>query len=35
MVSDISREKSLEQVFLESVSREEVVDAAACVNQGA
>lgn len=35
MVSDISREKSLEQVFLESVSREEVVDAAVCVNQGA
>lgn len=35
MLSDLSREKSLEQVFLESVSREEVVDAAACVNQGA
>jgi len=35
MLSDISREKSLEQVFLESVSREEVVDAAVCVNQGA
>jgi len=34
-LSDLTREKSLEQVFLESVSREEVVDAAACVNQGA
>lgn len=35
MLSELSREKSLEQVFLESVSREEVVDAASCVNQGA
>jgi ABC-2 type transport system ATP-binding protein len=32
MLADLAREKSLEQVFLESVSREEVVDAAACVN---
>jgi len=31
-LSQLSRDKSLEQVFLESVSREEVVDAAACVN---
>ncbi len=35
LLSELSRDKSLEQVFLESVSREEVVDAAACVNQGA
>ncbi len=32
MLADLTREKTLEQVFLESVSREEVVDAAACVN---
>lgn len=32
LLSDLTRDKSLEQVFLESVSREEVVDAAACVN---
>ena len=32
MLADLTRDKSLEQVFLESVSREEVVDAAACVN---
>jgi ABC-2 type transport system ATP-binding protein len=34
-LSDLTRDKSLEQVFLESVSHDEVVDAAACVNQGA
>ena len=33
MLADLTRDKSLEQVFLDSVSREEVVDAAACVNQ--
>lgn len=32
LLANLTRDKSLEQVFLESVSREEVVDAAACVN---
>jgi ABC-2 type transport system ATP-binding protein len=31
-LNELTREKSLEQVFLESVSKEEVVDAVACVS---
>ncbi len=35
LIADLTRDKSLEQIFLESVSTDEVVDAASCVNQGA
>jgi ABC-2 type transport system ATP-binding protein len=35
MLADLTRERTLEQVFIESVSADDVVDAAVCVNEAA
>jgi ABC-2 type transport system ATP-binding protein len=35
LLADLTREQSLEQVFIESVSADEVVEAAVCVNEAA
>jgi ABC-type Na+ transport system ATPase subunit NatA len=35
LLADLTRERTLEQVFIESVSADDIVDAAACVNEAA
>jgi ABC-type Na+ transport system ATPase subunit NatA len=35
MLADLTRERTLEQVFIERVSTDDIVDAAECVNEAA